>query len=262
MKLDDIKITRAIVDTWHRELLSNLEVDVAVVGGGPAGITAAYWLKKNNRKLKVVLFESKLSIGGGMWGGGMMYNKCVFQDDALPLLKDFGISTSVYEKGYHVTDSIETVSTMTSKAVKAGTKIYNLIRAEDVMIRGNRVTGLVLEWTPVSMAGLHVDPLTIRSRYVIDATGHAAEVSHIIARKVEKKLLTPTGDIMGERSMWAEVGEKTILKNTKEVYSGVYAAGMACNAVFGAPRMGPVFGGMLLSGKKAAELILKKLNRK
>jgi len=34
-------------------------------------------------------------------------------------------------------------------------------------------------------------------------------------------------------------------------------AGMSANAAFGGPRMGPIFGGMLLSGRKAAEMILK-----
>ncbi|MBM3143338.1 MAG: ribose 1,5-bisphosphate isomerase, partial [Chloroflexi bacterium] len=41
------------------------------------------------------------------------------------------------------------------------------------MIReNNRITGLVLNWSAVNMAKLHVDPLTIRAKYVIDATGH------------------------------------------------------------------------------------------
>jgi len=49
------------------------------------------------------------------------------------------------------------------------------------------------------------------------------------------------------------------VENTKEVYPGLFVAGMGANAVYGAPRMGPIFGGMLLSGEKAAKLILKKL---
>jgi len=51
-----------------------------------------------------------------------------------------------------------------------------------------------------------------------------------------------------------------VLTSTKYVaYSVFVFAGMGANAVYGAPRMGPIFGGMLLSGKRAAELILKKL---
>jgi sulfide-dependent adenosine diphosphate thiazole synthase len=64
---------------------------------------------------------------------------------------------------------------------------------------------------------------------------------------------------MGERSMNAEIAETMTLENTKEIYPNVYVAGMAANAAFGSYRMGPIFGGMLLSGKKVADLILKKL---
>jgi ribulose 1,5-bisphosphate synthetase/thiazole synthase len=68
-------------------------------------------------------------------------------------------------------------------------------------------------------------------------------------------LNTETGKIIGERPMWADLGERNILENTKEIFPGVFAAGLSCNVVFGGPRMGPIFGGMLLSGKKVADLI-------
>jgi thiamine thiazole synthase len=59
--------------------------------------------------------------------------------------------------------------------------------------------------------------------------------------------------------MWADHGEKQVVANTREVYPGLYVSGMAANATFGGQRMGPVFGGMLLSGKKAAEAMLRRL---
>jgi len=50
-----------------------------------------------------------------------------------------------------------------------------------------------------------------------------------------------------------------VVENTTEVFPNLYVCGMAANAVFGAPRMGPVFGGMFLSGRKVAELALEKI---
>jgi thiamine thiazole synthase len=43
------------------------------------------------------------------------------------------------------------------------------------------------------------------------------------------------------------------------VFPGLFVAGMAANATFGGPRMGPIFGGMLLSGEKVAMLIKERL---
>ena len=43
--------------------------------------------------LKVAIFESKLAPGGGIWGGGMLMNEVVVQDDAAKILHEFGITT-------------------------------------------------------------------------------------------------------------------------------------------------------------------------
>jgi ribulose 1,5-bisphosphate synthetase/thiazole synthase len=95
---------------------------------------------------------------------------------------------------------------------------------------------------------------------VVDATGHATEVVKILERKNQVRLQTETGKSVGEMSLWAEAAEKDTVTNTREVFPGLYVVGMAANATFGSYRMGPVFGGMLLSGEKAAAMIIKQLS--
>jgi thiamine thiazole synthase len=259
--MDEIIISKAIIASYTKDLLDFLDVDVAVVGAGPSGLIAGYYLAKKG--IKTALYERRLSVGGGMWGGGMMFSRIVVQAEAKGILDEFGITAQEYQKGYYIADSVEAVSTLCSQTIKAGARIFNLLTVEDVMIReDDRVTGLVLNWSAVGLANLHIDPLTIRSKLVIDATGHDAEVCQIVARKIGLKLRTPTGGVAGEKPMWAEVGEKELVNNTKEVYPGLLAAGMAVNAVFGLPRMGAIFGGMFLSGKKAAELAISLLGAK
>jgi len=258
--LDEITISRAITESFMKDFLKAMEVDVAIGGAGPTGMTAAYYLARKG--MKTVIFERSLRPGGGMPGGGMMFNTIVVQAEAKEILDEFDIRTEEYEKGYYIADSVEASSALCFKAIQAGAKIFNLMSIEDVMIRGNeRITGLVVNWSAVDLAKLHVDPLTIRSRMVIDATGHACEICHIIVNKLGGKLRTESGGVMGEKSMWAEVAERKVMENTKEVFPGLIVAGMAANAVCGTPRMGPIFGGMLLSGKRAAEVALEILQQ-
>jgi len=258
--MDEVTISRAIVESYMKDFMGAMETDVAIAGAGPAGLVTAYYLAKEG--IEVVVFERQLRVGGGMSGGGMMFNRIVVQEEGKRILDEFDVATKEYRKGYHVADSLEAVSTICSRAIRAGAKVFNLISVEDVMIReGDRITGLVLNWSAVSWSKLHVDPLTVRCKLAVDATGHDAEVCSILTRKVGPKLRTKTGEVMGEKSMWAERGEKEILRNTREVYPGLVVAGMTANAVFGSPRMGAIFGGMLLSGKKAARVAMKSLKQ-
>uniref|UniRef100_A0A7C6EHE4 Thiamine thiazole synthase n=1 Tax=candidate division WOR-3 bacterium TaxID=2052148 RepID=A0A7C6EHE4_UNCW3 len=255
--LNETIISKAIIETYLKDLLEYVESDVIIGGAGPSGLCAGYYLAKKG--IKTILFESALKLGGGMPGGGMMFNKIVVQKQGLEILEEFGIRYKEYESGYYVADSLEATACLTDKAIKQGLKIFNLLKIDDVMIREDRVCGVVVNWTSVDLANLHIDPLTFKSKAVIDATGHPCEIVHIVEKKSGGRLLTTSGKIEGEKSMWAEVAENMTIKNTREVYPGLYVCGMAANAVFGGPRMGPIFGGMLLSGKKVAEILIKRL---
>ena len=258
MPIDDIKISEAIVRSFSEKLIGVMNSDVAIVGAGPAGLTAAYYLAKSGKK--VVLFERKLSIGGGMWAGGIMFNEIVVQATGKAVLDGFGVGTREILPGYFASDSVEAVTTIASAASRAGARIMNLLSVEDVLMKGEEVDGLVINWSAVEMAGLHVDPITVRAGFIVEGTGHPCEVARILERKAGVRLNTPTGKVLGEKPMSADLAEKLTIENTKEIYPRVYVTGMACNAVFGGPRMGPIFGGMLQSGKKVAELILERSN--
>lgn len=249
--LEEIKVTKSIIKTSVDEFLDNLDVDVVIGGGGPAGMVAGTYLSKKGKK--VVLFERKLSLGGGMWGGGMMFPKIVVQKEALDILDEFNINYKE-DEGNFVASSIEAAGKLVAGCSDAGCKIFNCISIEDVMIREDYISGVVINWTAVESAGFHVDPVAVKSKAVIDATGHPLEICRIVERKTGR-LNTSTGKIIGEKSMWAEKAESVVIENTKEIYPGLYVCGMAANAAYGAPRMGPIFGGMLLSGKKVADII-------
>ena len=249
----DIDITRIIVEEFLNDFLKSIEIDVAIVGAGPSGLTAAKYIAEKEKK--VIIFERKLSPGGGMWGGGIGYPIIVLKQ-GYEILEEAGVKCKEKD-GYWVANAIEAVAKLVSSAINAGAKIFNGMTVEDVIVKDGKVNGVVINWSSIMEAGLHVDPVSIEAKAVIDATGHDCNVAKIVEKKYGLK--TPTGKIEGEKAMWADEGERKTLENTGEIFPGLYVTGMAANAVMGAPRMGPIFGGMLQSGKKVAEMVLKRI---
>ena len=117
------KVSQGIISTYFHKLEKNLELDVAIVGSGPSGIVAAYYLAKAGKS--VALFDRKLSPGGGMWGGAMMFNQIVVQKEALDIIKEFDINYEQYSDDLFVMDSVESTSALLYKAVHAGAPIFN-----------------------------------------------------------------------------------------------------------------------------------------
>ncbi|HOQ80916.1 MAG TPA: sulfide-dependent adenosine diphosphate thiazole synthase [Candidatus Cloacimonadota bacterium] len=250
-------VSSAIVQSYFKKFQDNLSLDVVVVGGGPSGLVASETLAKKG--YKVALYDAKLAPGGGMWGGAMMMNELVIQKKAWHVLDEYNINYQKISDELATADSVQSTSSLIYHCTKAGVKIFSCVSVEDVIFLNNRVSGVVINWTAIGRLEMHVDPLMVRSKFVLDATGHPSEVVRLTAQKNNVQLNTANGKIVGEMSLSIDKGETSTVENTKEAYPGLFVSGMAANGVFGSFRMGPIFGGMLLSGKKAAELIEKEL---
>lgn len=250
------EVTRAIVEEFAKQFREYVESDVLIVGAGPAGLMAGKELA--NRKVKTFIIERNNYLGGGFWIGGYLMNKLTVRSPGEKVLKELGIPYDKYTEGLYVADGPHACSKLIASACDAGVKFANMTVFDDLVLReNNKVAGIVVNWTPVTALPREitcVDPVALEAKVVIDATGHDA----CVVKKLEERGLIKTP---GFGAMWVERSEDLVVEHTKEVHPGLVVCGMSVTTTFGLPRMGPTFGAMLLSGKKAAEVVLKILKK-
>ena len=252
-KISEKDVTKAIVSGFAEEFLEYVESDVVIVGAGPSGLIAAKRLAENG--VKVLLIESNNYLGGGFWIGGYLMNKLTVREPGQRILDEIGVPYKKVQEGLYVADGPHACSKLIGAAMDAGAKVLNMTKFDDVVVRKDKVGGVVINWTPVSAlprAITCVDPVALESKIVEDAKGHDA----VVVKSLEQRGLV---EIAGFEGMWVEKSEDAVVENTSEVYPGVFVTGMAVATTFGSTRMGPTFGGMLLSGEKVAELIIDQL---
>ncbi|MCM8784929.1 MAG: sulfide-dependent adenosine diphosphate thiazole synthase [Candidatus Omnitrophica bacterium] len=246
------EVTRAIVNEFAKQFSEYVESDCVIIGAGPAGLMAGKELAKE--KLKVLIIERNNYLGGGFWIGGYLMNKVTVRKPAQEILTELNVPFEEVSKDLYVADGPHACSKLISSACDAGVKFANMTIFDDVVLReGNRVAGVVINWTPVQALPREitcVDPVALESKIVIDASGHDAVV---VKKLAERGIVKP----VGFGAMWVEMSEDLVVEHTGQVHPGLVVCGMAVTTTYGLPRMGPTFGAMLLSGKKAAETVKK-----
>jgi thiamine thiazole synthase len=250
-KITESQISRAIVSEFNQWFKEYIVSDVIVVGGGPSGLMAARDLA--NTGFKTLIVESNNYIGGGFWIGGYFMNTLTFRAPADEILDELEIPYKEIERGLFIADGPSACSKLISSTCDSGAKILNLTKFDDVVYRNKQIEGVVINWSPVSALPRQitcVDPIALESKVVIDATGHDAWVAKSLEKRGFLKLQTYGPMDVGS-------SEDLVVEKTGEIYPGLFAIGMAVATVFGIPRMGPTFAGMLFSGRKAAQEIIK-----
>jgi len=223
-----------------------VESDVIVVGAGPSGLICAHELSQDG--YNVTIIDRHLVPGGGIWGGAMSFNKVVLQKDTRDILENFAIPYREDEEALVVSSLALASKLIFAVSSQANVNLFNLMFAEDIHCTGDRVDGVVVNNSTIEMSGLHVDPMVLMAKAVLDATGHDAVLANLYNKRIPL-------DIRKESFMNPVLGEEDVVRNTRMLAPGLFVSGMAATNVAGGCRMGPIFGGMLLSGQKAAQLI-------
>ena len=251
--VNEKEITRTIASMFNETMMEYTDSDAIIIGAGPAGLTAGRELGKMG--IKTLIVEQNNYLGGGYWVGGYMMNPVTVRAPAQKIWDELGIPYRKITEGLYATWGPHACSKLIAAACDAGVRFLQLTKFDDLVLKNKRVCGIVVNWMPVSALPRNitcVDPVALESKIVIDASGHdSVAVKRLMDRGYMKW--------KGMDPLWVEGSEDAVVNYTGEVFPGLIAAGMSVTETHGLPRMGPTFGSMLLSGKKAAEVAIGKL---
>ncbi|GFS29196.1 thiazole biosynthetic enzyme, chloroplast [Actinidia rufa] len=124
-------------------------------------------------------------------------------------------------------------STIMSKLLaRPNVKLFNAVAAEDLIVKEGR-------------------------ELVVSSCGHDGPFGATGVKRL--KSIGMIDSVPGMKALDMNTAEDAIVRLTREIVPGMIVTGMEVAEIDGAPRMGPTFGAMMISGQKAAHLALQSL---
>ncbi|KAI4371123.1 hypothetical protein MLD38_019391 [Melastoma candidum] len=255
-------VSREMTRRYMMDMITYADTDVVVVGAGSAGLSCAYELSKNP-SVRVAIVEQSVSPGGGAWLGGQLFSAMVVRKPAHRFLDELGIEYDEQDNYVVIKHAALFTSTIMSKLLsRPNVKLFNAVAAEDLIVKEGRVAGVVTNWALVSMnhdTQSCMDPNVMEAKVVVSSCGHDGPFGATGVKRL--KSIGMIDSVPGMKALDMNTAEDAIVRLTREIVPGMIVTGMEVAEIDGAPRMGPTFGAMMISGQKAAHLALKALGQ-
>ncbi|XP_061344880.1 thiamine thiazole synthase, chloroplastic-like [Gastrolobium bilobum] len=262
-RFDPIKesiVSREMTRRYMTDMVTHADTDVVIVGAGSAGLSCAYELSKNP-SVQIAIVEQSVSPGGGAWLGGQLFSAMVVRKPAHIFLDEIGVEYDEQDNYVVIKHAALFTSTIMSKLLaRPNVKLFNAVAAEDLIVKNGRVGGVVTNWALVSMnhdTQSCMDPNVMEAKVVVSSCGHDGPFGATGVKRL--KSIGLIDSVPGMKALDMNTAEDAIVRLTREVVPGMIVTGMEVAEIDGAPRMGPTFGAMMISGQKAAHLALRSL---
>ncbi|TKY66712.1 Thiamine thiazole synthase 2 [Spatholobus suberectus] len=253
-------VSREMTRRYMTDMVTHADTDVVIVGAGSAGLSCAYELSKTP-SVNVAIVEQSVSPGGGAWLGGQLFSAMVVRKPAHLFLDELGVEYDEQDNYVVIKHAALFTSTIMSKLLaRPNVKLFNAVAAEDLIVKNGRVGGVVTNWALVSMnhdTQSCMDPNVMEAKVVVSSCGHDGPFGATGVKRL--KSIGLIDSVPGMKALDMNKAEDAIVRLTREVVPGMIVTGMEVAEIDGAPRMGPTFGAMMISGQKAAHLALRSL---